>query len=46
MSKALTKARCVRKKKSKGMDIYEARKACKVKGTYKGEKRRTGKRAF
>jgi len=46
MNKGLTKARCVRKQKAKGKDIYQARRACKVKGTYKGERRRTGKRAF
>ena len=45
MNKGLTKAKCVRKNKAKGMNIYDARVKCKVKGTTKGEKRRTGRRA-
>jgi len=45
LSKGLNKARCVRKAKSTGMNIYDARVKCKVKGTIKGEKRRTGRRA-
>ena len=46
MNKGLTKARCVRKQKAKGKSLTSARRACNVKGTYKGERRRTGKRAF
>ena len=46
MNKGLTKARCVRHKKKEGLSLTEARIKCKVKGTYKGERRRTGKRAF
>jgi len=46
MASGLTKARCVRKKKSEGKKLSTARRLCKVKGTYKGERRRTGKRAF
>ena len=46
MNKGLTKARCVRHKKKEGLSLTDARIKCKVKGTYKGEKRRTGKRAF
>ena len=45
-NKGLTKARCVRKQKAKGKSLTSARRACNVKGTYKGERRRTGKRAF
>ena len=46
MNKGLTKARCVLKEKSKGKSLTKARRACNVKGTYKGERRRTGRRAF
>ena len=46
MNKGLTKARCVRHKKKEGLSLTDARIKCKVKGTYKGERRRTGKRAF
>jgi len=46
MNNGLTKARCVRKQKAKGKSLTSARRACNVKGTYKGERRRTGKRAF
>ena len=46
MNKGLTKAKCVRKQKAKGKSLTDARIACKVKGTYKGERKRTGKRAF
>ena len=46
MASGLTKARCVRKKKSEGKKLSTARRLCKVKGTYKGERRRTGKKAF
>jgi len=46
MASGLTKARCVRKKKSEGKKLSTARRLCKVKGTYKGERRRTGKRAY
>ena len=46
MASGLTKARCVRKKKSLGKSLSTARRLCNVKGTYKGERRRTGKRAF
>ena len=46
MASGLTKARCVRKKKSEGKKLSTARRLCKVKGTYKGERRRTGTRAF
>ena len=46
MNKGLTKARCVRRQKAKGKSLTSARRACNVKGTYKGERRRTGKKAF